>query len=153
MLKACGLRLDVTVLKGLMLGRHFNKTYGHYHVGGGQEAGCVEVYRVLYGRALYLFQKPGEVEPDVVEDCVAVLAGPGDTVVLPRYGYVTVNVGGGPLVMANIVVAEVCSDYALFRSLMGAAFYTVASVSAGRPGALWLVGNSPCTDGSPGRGT
>ncbi|MGB9868182.1 MAG: glucose-6-phosphate isomerase family protein [Bacillota bacterium] len=125
------LRFDVTVLDAIMLGSQFNKTYGHYHAEALPGMTYPEVYQVIYGRALYLLQRPERDRPDVVEDFIAVMAAPGDVVVVPPgYGHVTVNVGNGPLVMANLVEMSFLSHYGPFRTLAGAAYYARVSMEA-----------------------
>ncbi|MGB9867873.1 MAG: glucose-6-phosphate isomerase family protein [Bacillota bacterium] len=140
------LRFDITILEPMRLGSQFNKTYGHYHAEAAPGVTYPEVYQVLYGTALYLLQKPVQGRPDVVSDFVAVPANQGDIVVVPPgYGHVTVNVGNGPLVMANLVETHFLSHYAPFRELAGAAYYAKLSQSSdlcdAKPSSLTLAGS------------
>ena len=113
------LRYDITIIPPFYLGRELVKTKGHYHQGSYQE-----VYQVLEGRAIYLFQRG---ENDYLEDVVAIYAKAGDVVIVPpKYGHITINPGKEILKMANWVSKKCHSDYSQIEKFGGGAyFYTI----------------------------
>lgn len=121
-----GIRHDITVLlPGFMGGQEFIKTVGHFHPKKpGQDITYPEYYEVLYGEALYLFQKN---TPDGdVEEVFVVTAKQGDKVYInPNYGHVTINPGSKHLVMANLVASNFSSDYAPIEHKKGAAYFYI----------------------------
>lgn len=105
------IRYDITVIPGKMLGKEFNKTKGHFHVGK-----YGEVYTVLEGKAIYLMQKEGDV--------YAVKAEKGDVIIIPPfYGHVTINPSDKELKMANWISTDCQSDYLPYEEKEGAAYY------------------------------
>ena len=99
-----GFRYDLTVVPGLMLGREFNKTYGHFHPLASAKCSYPEVYEVLNGQAHYLLQ---DRDHALVVEAVA-----GDKVLIPpNYGHVTINPGKETLVMSNLVERTFASEY------------------------------------------
>ncbi|MFH0973249.1 MAG: glucose-6-phosphate isomerase family protein [Candidatus Micrarchaeota archaeon] len=112
---------DVTVLPKLDLGKEFNKTLGHYHERAASGKAYPEIYEVLSGEAIYLFQKKRA--DGVVEDVVYCKAKKGDQVLIPPgYGHTTTNAGRGTLVMSNLIALQE-SDYGDFVKHKGAAVY------------------------------
>ncbi|MEW6522421.1 MAG: glucose-6-phosphate isomerase family protein [Bacillota bacterium] len=127
-----GLRFDITVLRGELVGTEYLKTAGHYHpaVPGGNLT-YPELYQVLHGHAHYLLQKVGE-SPGELADVVIIDAGPGDRVLVPPgYGHITINPGPGPLVMANWVASGFSSVYEPMRAHRGGAYYEVEEEGQG----------------------
>lgn len=126
---AAGLRYDITVIPPGTIGREYVKTAGHYHPrmpGHGETYG--EIYGVLSGRALFLFQKVSE--QGRVLDVRLIEAGEGEKVVIPSgYGHITVNIGAGPLVMANWVDPSFQAVYAPLRDCRGGVYYVVSGAS------------------------
>lgn len=116
-----GIRYDITVMPAMKLGAEFNKTKGHIHGGAYQE-----IYTVLEGQAIYLFQKNNG---DKVEDVVALKAQKGDVVVIPSgYGHITINPSKTEeLKMANWVASACKSDYSGYEQLQGACYYYLES--------------------------
>jgi glucose-6-phosphate isomerase len=109
-----GLRYDISVFRGDMLGTEFFKTAGHYHpyisdLDWKYNLSWPEVYEVLYGECIYVLQKVDDIYSDrfygKVDDFIIVHAKPGQKVVMPpNYGHVTINARPGkPLVMSNWV--------------------------------------------------
>ena len=135
-----GVRYDVTVILPGCVGPEYIKTVGHYHpVTPGSDMTYPEGYEVLSGEATYLLQRPGLVSRQppaasrqeaicAIDDVYAVVARPGDKVVIPPgYGHITINAGSEPLVMANWVAAEFESVYGAMRELKGGAYYLLSS--------------------------
>jgi len=121
-----GIRHDITVLlPGFMGGQEFIKTVGHFHPKKpGQDITYPEYYEVLYGEALYLFQK-NTPDGDVEENFI-VTAKQGDKVYIdPNYGHVTINPGSKHLVMANLVAGNFRSDYAPIEHKKGPAYFYI----------------------------
>lgn len=116
-------RFDLTVMASCLLDREPNKTLGHIHQEAKPGLSYPELYQVLHGHASYLLQR-FEGRTGRVSEFLVVDAGPGDAVLIPpNYGHVTVNVGGVPLVMANLVSTRFSSNYEPYMKLRGAAYY------------------------------
>lgn len=116
-------RFDLTVMDYCLLDREPNKTLGHVHPEAMPGLSYPELYQVLHGRAIYLLQRL-QGSSGRVSDFLVVEAGPGDAVLIPpNYGHVTVNVGGCPLVMANLVSTRFSSNYGPYKELRGASYY------------------------------
>ncbi len=130
---------DVTVLPKLDLGGEYNKTLGHYHERAACGKAYPEIYEVLAGKAIYLFQKKRA--DGVVEDAVYCKAKKGDQVLIPPgYGHATTNVGRGTLVMANLIALQE-SDYSDFVKHKGAAVYFLRGKN-GKRGEIKLKKNN-----------
>ncbi len=113
------LRYDITIIFGRMLGKEFNKTFGHYH-----PRGYPEIYEVLRGEAIYILQKPAKIGSRKILDVILVRAKKGEKVIIPPgYGHVTVNPSRKKLVMANIVSSKFTSIYEPYKKLRGACVY------------------------------
>jgi len=110
------LKYSVTVVTPKMLGKEFNKTKGHIHLGKFQET-----YTVLEGNAIYLMQKTNG---NVVEDVYAVKANKGESIIIPSgYGHVTINTGNENLKTGDWRNINCKQDYSLFEKLRGACYY------------------------------
>ncbi|HDR72297.1 MAG TPA: glucose-6-phosphate isomerase [Methanoculleus sp.] len=117
-LLGCDLRFDITVIPPATLCGEYVKTKGHYHPASPEGPAYPELYQVLAGTAHYLLQ-----DRDLA-DAVVIRAAGGDAVLIPPgYGHVTINPGGGDLVMANLVSTRFASEYAFFEEHRGAAYY------------------------------
>ena len=113
------LRYDITVIPAFLMGKEFVKTKGHYHCNDSQE-----VYSVLEGKAIFLFQKG----KDEIEDVYAVSANEGESVVIPSgYGHITINPDTKETLKLSNWVNESCiSAYKPIEDKKGACyFYTV----------------------------
>jgi len=111
-----GLRYDVTQILPGFLGNEFIKTIGHCH-----KDSSSEVYEVLSGEAIFLFQ-----EVNFGKDVYLIEAEEGQKVVIPPgYGHITVNPGDSPLILANIVFSRMEADYDFFKNNRGAGYYIV----------------------------
>ncbi|MFA5086171.1 MAG: glucose-6-phosphate isomerase family protein [Candidatus Paceibacterota bacterium] len=110
-----GLRYDITVIPPCLIGDEYVKTKGHFHCDNKGE-----IYIVIKGEALFLFQKGTE----EVEDVYAVKAEAGESVIIPAgYGHVTINPGNETLELANWVSPECVSDYKSIMDRKGACYY------------------------------
>jgi len=112
------LRYDITVVPAKMLGSEFNKTKGHYHIGG-----YPEIYMVLEGTAIYLLQKRNAAGE--IKDAFTVEVKKGECAIMPAfYGHVTINPSETEeLKMANWISDNCKSDYSPFVQLQGACYY------------------------------
>ncbi|MFS8570396.1 MAG: glucose-6-phosphate isomerase family protein [Thermaerobacter sp.] len=114
-----GLRYDLTVLRPGLVGREYVKTFGHEHPAAPDGIAYPELYQVAAGRAWFILQDRRTV--------LVIAAGPGDCALIPPgFGHVTVNVGPGPLVLANWVDGGFTSLYDGYRQRRGAAVYVEA---------------------------
>lgn len=106
------MRYDITIIPSSKLGNEFIKTLGHHHKG-------IEVYDVLYGEALYIFQNKKEF--------LVIHAKAGTRVYVPNeYWHVTINHGNKILVMANLVPKDIKTNYEDITNKHGMAYYYVA---------------------------
>ncbi|HHD92441.1 MAG TPA: glucose-6-phosphate isomerase [Candidatus Portnoybacteria bacterium] len=111
------LRYDVTVIPPFLLGKEFVKTKGHYHQGNYQE-----VYQVLSGKAIYLFQKEKD---GYLKDVIVIHARAGDIVIIPvQYGHITINPSKTKtLMMANWVSEKCQNNYKLMEKTGGGGYF------------------------------
>jgi len=117
------LRYDITIIPPRMLGTEYVKTLGHYHPDAKPGITYPELYEVLEGEAVYLFQKPGK-SYDEIEEVIAVKAQKGDKVLIPpNYGHVAINPAKKSLKMANIVERNFTSIYKPYIEKRGAAYF------------------------------
>src|SRR3989304_3665222 len=121
-IKANKLRYDLTVILPRMIGREFNKTYGHYH-----PSSYPEVYEVISGRALYLLQKQGKNDDEIDEAFLIEVNAGEKTIIPPNFGHITINPLFKPLVMSNWVCNDFNSEYESFESHQGGSFYVFKS--------------------------
>jgi len=117
------LSYDVTVMAARPMGWERAKTHGHVHVSRGVvQAGFPELYEVLVGRAGFLIQNihPGPTSTYAV----LVEATAGQVVALPPLlHHVTVNLGDGPLVVADVTCRASEDDYGRLRAAHGMAHH------------------------------
>ncbi len=105
------MRWDVTVVLPGKIGNEFVKTVGHHHKG-------VEIYEVLYGEALYVFENDKEF--------LVIHARAGSRVFIPsEYWHVTINHTNNLLIMANLMPENVKSNYNDIKRKHGMAYYYV----------------------------
>jgi glucose-6-phosphate isomerase len=115
------LRFDLSAMADISLGKEPNKTLGHYHPPAVRGLSYPEIYHVVHGEAVYLLQKK---EEGMVTDFVVVRAKAGEALFIPpNYGHVTVNIGPGPLLMANLVSDRFTSIYSEYIAMGGAAYF------------------------------
>jgi glucose-6-phosphate isomerase len=118
------LRFDLTVILPRMIGSEFNKTLGHYHPPkDGTGISYPEVYEVISGKALYLLQKPGIKEREIVS-CYLLTVNQGEKAIMPpNFGHITINPLAEPLVMSNWVASEFSSIYDEIKENQGGVYY------------------------------
>lgn len=110
-----GLRYDITVIPPFLMGEEFVKTKGHFHC-----SNKGELYTVIKGEAIFLFQKGKE----AIEDVYAVKAETGQSVIIPGgYGHITINPSEEMLELANWVGLECVSDYKTIEEKNGACYF------------------------------
>lgn len=118
-----GIRYDITVIPRYKLGREFNKTLGHYHPIAENGLSYPEIYEVIKGKALYIFQKRKTASQYLVD---LIYAKAGDKVLVPpNYGHITSNIGDETLVMANIQNGQMTADYQSIIKMHGGAVYAL----------------------------
>lgn len=111
-----GLRYDITVIPSRMLGKEFVKTKGHEHIGN-----FGEIYRVLKGEAIFLFQKK---KGRKIEDAYYVKAKTGDFILIPSdYGHITINPSKKILKIGNWISKKCKSDYESIEIKKGLCYY------------------------------
>ncbi len=116
------LRFDMTLLPARMLGKEFNKTYGHYHPEAEPGLSFPEIYQVLSGDALFLLQKKTQ---DGSVDALAVDVKETECILVPpNYGHVAINPSKEkPLLTSNIVFNGFESNYEDYELYHGASHY------------------------------
>ncbi len=118
------LRYDITVIPGNHVGREEIKTTGHYHAHiKGTNMTYPEVYQVIKGKAVFLFQKRVN---NKITDVIVAKAKAGDIVLVPpNYGHITINPSKETLVMANFVYGKFKSQYKDMLEKHGGAYYGI----------------------------
>jgi len=120
-----GFRYDITVLPFVMLGKEFNKTAGHDHpVVPQAEMTYPEIYEVLEGEAIFLFQ---DSQGDKINDVYIVKARERDKVIIPpNYEHLMINASGKEFKTANWICRDFPSNiYKPFRSKHGFCYYAL----------------------------
>lgn len=103
------LRYDITVILPEFVGEEFNRTIGHFH-----KKPVPEIYEVLKGKALFLFQNK---KADKIYLIKAVV---GQKIIVPLgFGHITINFGEKHLIVANIFNDNIKSDYSCFEKHHG----------------------------------
>jgi len=116
-----GIRYDVTLIPQWDLDTEYAKTYGHCHPIAEEKLSYPEVYQVLDGEANFIVQKELADGSFLVS---IVGAKKGDVVLMPpNYCHVSINCSKEDLVLANLVSTAFNSDYSLFKTNHGAAYY------------------------------
>ena len=113
------LRYDITQISPGLIGKEFVKTIGHYH-----KDLSSEIYEVLSGEAIFLFQKissGGE-----ADEIYLIRVGVGQKVIVPSgYGHITINPGKDFLIVTDISFDKMEPDYDFFKNYKGAAYYVL----------------------------
>ena len=132
LMRAEGLRYDITVIPPRMLGREYVKTLGHYHPEvAGEARSYTELYEVLEGEAHYLLQKE---KGGKITDAVLVRAKKGDKIIMPPdYGHITINPGKKELKMSNLVSSRFSSVYQPYKDKRGGAYFELAGGFVANP--------------------
>jgi len=125
-MEKAGLRYDITIIPARKFGDEFPKTIGHFHNFPKEgKFSYPEIYQVLSGKALFLFQKS---KGNKVFKILAIEARKGDIAIIPpNYGHLTINIGKNDLAVANWMAVVAKSDYRPFIKNRGAAYYALNS--------------------------
>ncbi len=114
------IRYDETLIPPRLLGKEFVKTKGHEHIGN-----FGEIYIVLKGEAIFLFQKR---KGEEVKDVYYVKAKKGEYVLIsPHYGHATINPCPKVLKVANWLSEKCQSDYKSIEMKKGLCYYYTKS--------------------------
>ncbi|MFA4819642.1 MAG: glucose-6-phosphate isomerase family protein [Candidatus Aenigmatarchaeota archaeon] len=115
-------QFDITIIPPVTFGLELPKTKGHHHpTVSGLKITYPEIYQVISGKALFIFQKDNGKE---VFDVVMVQAKKGDIAIIPpNYGHVTINDSSEELRISNIVCRSFSSDYSVMEKNSGASYY------------------------------
>lgn len=125
------IRYDITVVPPLMLGKEYNKVLGHYHAANSKGYVYPEIYEVLHGEAMFLFQEMTEGFKDLTT-VVASKVVAGDKIIIPpNYGHILINLGLDVLVMANWDADNFKSNYEPVKERHGMAYYIVKKADGG----------------------
>jgi glucose-6-phosphate isomerase len=115
-----GLRYDITIIPPLMLGKEFVKTKGHEHLKNEPE-----LYNVLQGKAIFLFQKR---KGNSIKDVYAIPAKKGETVIVPSgYGHTTINSSKKNLKMGNWIYKNCKNNYSPIEKRKGFCYFYTKS--------------------------
>jgi len=132
-IKKSGLRFDVTVMPALVLGREFNKTFGHYHepVHG---TFFPELYEVLRGQVHFLLHKKRAGSNDV-EEVRLVKAREADKIIIPpEFGHIAINPSKTKaLVTIKASERSFSNNYRPFIEKKGGAYYELVDGFAPNP--------------------
>ena len=124
--KSNSIRYDITIIKKYALGNELNKTVGHYHPIAEAGLSYPELYEVVEGNALFIFQKKWGSR--YLVDLIHAESGE-KVLVMPNYGHITVNEGSGDLVLANLTNDSFRSDYAGIKEMHGGAVFALSDGS------------------------
>lgn len=112
---------NITIWNPGKVGKEYVKTYGHYHKHNEPES-----YLVLHGEGIFLMQKMGKTDDEVV-DIKIQKAKVGDVVDIPiGWGHVACNIGKKFLVTADNAPADAehnQNDYTAIQRMHGFAYY------------------------------
>lgn len=127
------LRYDLTVIYPLPLGAEFDKTIGHYHEKKPKTGTSYpEIYEVISGKALFIFQKP---HIGSAIEIYGILAKETDKIIVPpEFGHITINISDKPLVISDIFSNTAKSTYKNIKKHHGAAYYILKGM--GKSGAI-----------------
>lgn len=114
------LRYDITVIPPLMLGKEFVKTKGHKHLNNESE-----LYKVLEGKAVFLFQKR---KGNSIEDVYTVKTKKGEIVIVPSgYDHATINSAKKTLKLGNWIYKNCKNDYSPIEKRKGLCYFYIKS--------------------------
>ncbi len=117
------IRYDQTAIFPGKIGRELPKTFGHYH-----PKKFPEIFEVISGQVWWLLQRPKRQNPKAIDEIYLVEALAREkAIMLPGFGFVSINPGEKKLVMANWVSSEFENDYETYENLRGAAYYVLES--------------------------
>jgi len=119
---------NITIIPPHKIGQEFPKTFGHYH-----NHGETETYRVLYGEASLLIQKPVN-NPNLpnhpnynqIEEVLLLRGKAGDTLEVPAgFGHCLINLSQDLLVTADWESEDAGHIYKPIQKLHGFCYYIV----------------------------
>ncbi len=111
-----GLRYDETLVLPKLLGQEFPKTKGHEH-----PKECIELIKVLKGKAIFLLQKD---EKNTIEDIYFVKAKAGQCLISPAgYSHTTINASKKELKIGTWMNDNCSSDYHGIKKFKGFGYY------------------------------
>jgi len=114
------LRYDETLISPRLLGKEFPKTKGHEH-----PKECLELIKVLKGKAIFLLQKD---EKNVIEDIYFVKAEAGQCLISPAgYSHTTINASKKELRIGTWMDDGCSSDYHGIKKFKGFGYYYTTS--------------------------
>ncbi|MBN2094755.1 MAG: glucose-6-phosphate isomerase [Candidatus Aenigmarchaeota archaeon] len=124
-IKQSGLRYNITVVPGQMLGEEYTKTFGHYNPIAVDEYSFPEVYQVLEGEAIFLIQKVDNFNQNNIQDVAFAKGRVGEVfVVPPNYGHIIINPSPKRrLVLASWVADGFTSIYEPIKRLCGGSYF------------------------------
>jgi glucose-6-phosphate isomerase len=122
------LRYDITVIFPGLFGKEFAKTIGHCHKRK-LKRDYPEIYEVLSGEALFLFQNVPDKKGDIRKAYVIGAKRGQKVIVPPGFGHITINPGSKVLLLANIFADNVRSDYSFYKKHRGGIYYILNSKS------------------------
>lgn len=119
-----GLRYDITEFAPLMLGKEFNKTFGHIHsLVPETNIGYPEIYQILEGEVYFFFQK---FKDNKIENAFAMHCLTGDICVIkPGYAHITINPTNKKTVMANWLARASQQSYEEILKNKGGCYYAI----------------------------
>lgn len=127
---ANNLRYDITVIFSKMIGKEFNKTFGHDHpIVPGTSITYPELYEVLEGEGIFLLQDSVNEE---IKNVFAIKAKTGDKVIIPpNYEHLIINPSKESLKTCNWVCRTFGSNiYKPFKLRHGFSYYATKDLSA-----------------------
>ncbi|NYZ77119.1 glucose-6-phosphate isomerase [Candidatus Micrarchaeota archaeon] len=116
-----GLRYDITLIPGKKIMGECAKTYGHCHPIAEGKLTYPEIYQVLEGNAVFILQTESRSKGT---DVSVIDAKKGDILLIPpNHCHVSINPGNEKLLLGNLVADDFESDYRIFKTNRGAAYY------------------------------
>ncbi|MFA4827474.1 MAG: glucose-6-phosphate isomerase family protein [Candidatus Shapirobacteria bacterium] len=114
---------DITAINSGLLDKEYIKTIGHHHpLKPKTNVSFPEIYEVIHGQALFLFQEIFSKSKS--KRVFLIKVGQGEKIIVPPgFGHVSINTTNKLLVLANIQATGFKSDYKLFKKHRGAAYY------------------------------
>jgi len=112
---------NITIIPPARIGKEFPKTFGHYH-----QHNEKETYRVLYGKAILLIQKPEKGSIDRIEGVKVLPGKAGDTLTVPEgYGHCLINTSNDLLVTADWEAKTAGHVYEPIKKMQGFCYYLI----------------------------
>ncbi len=120
-LKEEDLRIDLTVMKDIVIMEEYNKTHGHYHPEASPGRSFPELYQILKGKVMFVLQKSYN---NVIDELLLIEAKEGETVIIPpNYGHNMINLNNDLSITLNLVSSRFIPIYSKYDTLKGASVY------------------------------